>query len=250
MYFYRSGYLYYIILALDVFCVIHMLRRGTVNRWLYLVIFLPAIGGLIYLYYEVFSSRRLNTSKIDLVGMINPGSKIKKLEDELRFTDTFANKVKLADAYLEAGQTDKAIALYEASLTGAFAENEHVMAQLVIAHHAKQQYAKAIKLAQKIYKLPQFIRSKAHLAYAKALEESGNIEQAEAEFKAMKGRFSYFEQRYEYGMFLIRIGRDNDAAAVLTDMLNEEKHLGSVERRTNRQWFTKAKDELRKIPVL
>jgi hypothetical protein len=31
---------------------------------------------------------------------------------KLRFTDTFANRVKLADAYLEAGLTDKALEIY------------------------------------------------------------------------------------------------------------------------------------------
>jgi hypothetical protein len=44
------------------------------------------------------------------------------------------------DAYLNAGQTDKAISLYESSLSGAFEENEHVRAQLSIAYFTKQRY--------------------------------------------------------------------------------------------------------------
>jgi hypothetical protein len=32
-------------------------------------------------------------------------------------------------------------------------------------------------------------------------------------------------------------------------MLNEEPHLGPVEKKTNREWLAKAKDELKKIPV-
>jgi hypothetical protein len=181
--------------------------------------------------------------------MLNPGSKLKKLEDEMRFTDTFANKVKLADAYLASGYTDKAIELYESSMAGAFVENEYVMAQLVIAYYDKQEYEPSITMAQKIYKLPQFARSKAHLLYARSLENTGNVEQAETEFKLMKGRFSYFQQRYEYGQFLLRAGRDQEAANMFTEMLNEVKHLGSVERRTSREWFAKAKDGLRRIPV-
>lgn len=248
MYFDQSSYFYYIVPALDVFCVIHMIRRGTVNRWIWLVIFLPLVGALVYLYYEVLS-RRIHTSKIDLDSVLNPGGKIRKLEDELRFTDTFANKVKLADAYLATGQTDRAIELYESSLAGAFVENEYVMAQLIVAYFQKQEYDKVIVLAKKLYRLPQFARSKAHMLYAQALEKSGDMEQAEAEFKLMKGRFSYFEQRYQYGLFLIRAGRDQDAASIFSDMLAEEKHLSAVERRTSREWFAKAKDELRKIPV-
>jgi len=182
---------------------------------------------------------KMNTSPVN----------IRKLEEELRFTDTFANKVKLADAYLASGQTDKAIDLYKASLTGAFAENEHVIAQLIVAYYNLEQYEEVIPLAKKIYKLQQFARSKAHLLYALSLENIGEIELAENEFKAMKGRYSYFEQRYQYGLFLMRQDRDEDAWTIFTDMLNEEPHLGAVEKKSNRIWFTKTKEELRKINV-
>ena len=38
MYFNQGSYFYYIVLALNIYCVIHMIRRGTVNRWIWLVI--------------------------------------------------------------------------------------------------------------------------------------------------------------------------------------------------------------------
>lgn len=247
--FFNGSYFYYITLGLNIYCIIHSYNRGTLNKWIWLIIFIPVIGSLIYIYSEILSNRRLNTPKIDVGAVLNPGGKLKKLEDELRFTDTFANKVKLADAYLAAGYIDKAIDLYMASLTGAFAENEHVMAQLVIAYYQEQRYAEAIALAKKLYKLPQFPRSKAHMCYALSLEGIGDMEAAETEFKAMRGRYSYFEPRYQYGLFLVRQGRDNDAYTIFSEMLDEERHLGSMEKKANRVWLAKAKDELRKLPV-
>jgi hypothetical protein len=245
-----NGY-YYLIIGLQIYCGIHSYRRGTLSRWIIMIVFLPVIGSLVYLYSEVLSNRSsfrsIRKPTIDVGAVLNPGGKLKKLEDELRFTDTFANKVKLADAYLAAGYTDKAVDLYEASLTGAFAENEHVLAQLIVAYFEQQRYEEVIPLAKKLYKLPQFARSKAHMLYAMSLEYTGNAEQAENEFKAMKGRYSYFEQRYQYGLFLMRAGRDKDAWQIFTEMLNEEQHLGQVERKSNRVWFAKTKDELRKI---
>ncbi|HWZ05072.1 MAG TPA: hypothetical protein VNX40_15755 [Mucilaginibacter sp.] len=242
---------YYIIVGLQIFCGIHSYRRGTLNRWIYLIALAPVIGSIIYLYSEVLSNkstfRTVNKPTINIGATINPGGRIKKLEEELQFTNTFANKVKLADAYLAAGQTDKAIDLYKSSLTGAFDENEHVMAQLIIAYYSQQRYEEVIPLAKKLYKLPQFARSKAHLLYAQSLENLGKTDEAEVEFKAMKGRYSYFEQRYEYGLFLMRQERDDDAWQIFTDMLAEEPHLGSIEKKSNRVWLIKAKDELRKI---
>jgi len=250
MHFYFGSY-YYIIIGLQIFCGIHSYRRGTLNRWIFLIIFLPVIGSAIYLYSEVLSNKRSFIKPINNGPgkIVSSAGAIKKLEEELRFTDTFANKVKLADAYLAAGFTDKAIDLYKASLTGAFSENEHVMAQLIVAYFEQQRYEEVIPLAKKLYRLPQFARSKAHVLYALSLENTGQEELAENEFKAMKGRFSYFEQRYQYGLFLMRAGKDREAWQIFTDMLDEEPHLGQLEKKSNRIWFSKAKDELRKIGV-
>ena len=247
---YNYGSYSIVIIGLVIFCLVHSYRRGTLSRWIFMLILLPVIGCLYYIYSEIISNR--NSFKVKTINPAKtrgPSVSIKKLEDELHFTDTFTNRVRLADAYLAAGQTDKAIDLYKASLTGAFAENEHVIAQLITAYYEQQRFEEVIPLAKKIYKLQQFPRSKAHLLYALALENTGNIEQAETEFKAMKGRFSYFEQRYQYGLFLMRQDRDEDAWNIFNDMLNEEPHLGAVEKKANRIWFIKTKEELRKINV-
>lgn len=245
-----GGSYYYLILILEAFCIIHCLRRGTQQKWLWILIVLNVIGCCIYIYSEILTNRSaLRMPKVDVGAVLNPGVKLKRLEDELRFTDTFANKIKLADAYLEAGFTDKAVDLYQTSLTGAFAENEHVLAQLIVAYSEQGRYAEIIPIAKKLYKLPQFPRSKAHIGYAIALENTGHVDLAEAEFKAMKGRYSYFGPRYEYGMFLVRQGRDEDAYQIFTDILNEVPQLSAMERKASKVWFGKAKDELKRLSV-
>jgi hypothetical protein len=214
--------------------------------------FIPAIGCLIYLYSEVLSNRnsvgtQFKKTTVNITDTLNPSGKIKKLEEELRFTNTFANKIKLADAYLSAGDTQKAIDLYKSSLTGAFDENEYVMAQLIVAYYEQERYDEVIPLAKKLYKLPQFARSQAHILYARSLENTGHPELAEAEFKLMKGRYAYFEARYQYGLFLERQDRIEDAYDLFTEMLDEENHLGPIEKKANRLWLSKVKEELRKI---
>jgi hypothetical protein len=46
---------------------------------------------------------------------------------------------------------------------------------------------------------------------------------------------------------LMRANRDDEAWQIFTDMLNEEQHLSAMERKINRVWFSKTKEELRKI---
>ncbi|MXV14253.1 hypothetical protein [Hufsiella ginkgonis] len=238
---------YYVIVGLQALCVFHSFRRGTQGRWLFVIVLLPVVGCLAYIYSEILANRRVKTPNIDLAAVFNPGARIKRLEDALRFSDTFNNKIRLADAYLEAGYNNRAIAVYEPALTGAFAENEHGLSQLVIAYFNEERYDDAIRAAKKVYRASQFNRSKAHIIYAQALERNGQPDLAEKEFKAMKGRYSCFEHRYHYGEFLKRAGRHGDAQQVFGEMMDEAPHLGAVEKKTSRVWINKAKEELKKM---
>ena len=245
--FLNSSYYYYIIIGLQAICVIHCLRKGKNQQWIWLIVFLPLIGCLVYIFQEMFSGNEIKQVQSGVSTIINPTGSIRKLETQLKFSDTFNNRVALADAYLSTGATDRAIELYESSLTGAFTENEHVHFQLIIAYCLKKDYESVLPLAKKIYNLPQFARSKAHIAYAIALEHTGNKAQAEKEYQLMRARFSNFEARYNYGRFLIRDNRFDDARQLYKSIAEEETQLSSRERKYNRHWINLCKEELRKI---
>ena len=245
--FFSNHYLFYITIVLQAICVIHCLKKGNDRRWILAIVFLPLMGCIAYVFSEMFTGRDIKNVQEGVGAVFNPSGRIKKLEDNLRFSDTFNNKVALADAYLGVGQTTKAIALYESSLTGNFTENEYVLRQLIIAFSIAKRYADVVPLAQKIYRLPQFPRSKEHILYAIALEHTGKPEQAEVEFKMMKARYSNFESRFQYGQFLIRANRTEEARQLYAEILGEFSHLGSVEKRTSAVWFAKTKEELRKM---
>jgi hypothetical protein len=245
--FFANSYYYYIPIALQAVCVIHCLRRGNQNRWIWVIVFLPVVGSLIYIFSEMITGREIDNVASGVGSVLNPGGSIRKLEEQLRFTDTFDNRVALADAYLAAGKTNEAIALYQQSLTGVFTENEYVIKQLIVAYAAIGRHADIIPLARKIYSSPQFAKSRVHILYAMALEQTGKSDLAEKEFQLMNGRFAYFEARYQYALFLQRAGRNEEAKQLLDNMVNEGGHLSSRERRANQVWINKAKDEVRKI---
>jgi len=192
---------YYVTIALQAFCVFHCIRKGNQNKWIWIIVFLPLVGCLIYFFTEIVNSRDIQKVQSGLGEVLNPSGSIRKLEENLRFADTFNNIIALADAYLYSGEVDKAIHLYESSLKGAFTENEHVLSQLVIAYHKKQRYKELIATAEKIYHLPQFPFSRPHILYAQALAKEGLKEKAEKEFKKMNGKYSHYEGRYYYGLF-------------------------------------------------
>lgn len=241
---------YYIVIGLQVICVLHALRRNTHQKWIWMIVFLPVVGALIYIFTEMFSRREVQNVQSNLSNLsnvINPGGRITKLEEKLRFSDTFNNRIELADAYLANNQTDKAIKLYEQSLTGAFTENEHVRGQLALAYFAQQRYEEVVKIASPLITLPQFSRSRVHLLYALSLAYTGDEAKAEKEFKLMNGQFANYEARYNYGIFLEKAERKEEAIRQFRQILDESTHLSSREKNTNREWFQLSKDTLRKL---
>ena len=242
-----SGQFYVITVILQAICVIHCLKNKTSNNWIWLIVFLPMIGCLIYFFSEILTRSQLRNFQSGFGEMISPSGSIKKLEDNLRFSDTFQNRVSLADAYFMNRQYDKAVELYESSLKGVFSENEYVLAQLVMVYNQQKRYPDIIECAEKIYNRPQFQRSKAHIFYAVALAQTGMIEKAEKEFLKMNTRFSNFEARFYYSQFLESLSRTEEAKNILLDLIDEFPRLTHVERKETREWVTKAKTYLDQI---
>jgi len=245
--FFANKYFYFITIVLQLICVVHCVRRGRQqNNWIWIIVFLPVVGCLAYIFTEIFTGSEIQNVQAGVGTMFNPGGRVRRLENNLKFADTFANRVALADAYLANGQADKAIELYESSLTGNFTENEYALNQLIIAYFQVKRYEDILPIAAKIYKLPQFARSRAHILYAAALGYIGHPEAAEKEFKTMKSKFSNYEARYYYGRFLINAGRHEEAFALYNEMVNESSHLSPPERRYNSNWIAQARGELKK----
>lgn len=245
--FFDNNYYYYVVIGLQAICVIHALRRNLHQKWIWLIVFLPAIGSLIYIFTEMFNRRDVQNVQTNLSNVLNPGGQISKLEERLRFSDTFNNRISLADAYLSNGQTEKAVKLYESSLTGAFVENEHVRGQLVLAYFSMKRYEDVVSIASKIVQLPQFTRSKVHIHYALSLAYCGEEEKAEKEFKLMNGQFANYEARYNYGIFLEMAGRKEEAIQQFNQLLQESTHLSTREKASYREWFQLSRDAIKKL---
>src|SRR5215204_5904469 len=94
-----GGQYYAIIIVFQAICVIHCLKNKTSNNWIWLIVFLPLIGCLIYFFSEILTLSQIRNFQSGFGEMISPSGSIKKLEDNLRFSDTFQNRVLLADAY-------------------------------------------------------------------------------------------------------------------------------------------------------
>ena len=243
--FYTNPNFYYITIGLQALCVWHAIRKGRQNNWIWIIVFLPIVGCIAYVFTEMFTGRDIRRVQSGVVEALVPTRRIKQLEENLRFADTFNNRVALADAYLENEMTDQAIELYQSSLRDNFTENEYVRSKLVQAYAFRKQWTEVLPLAKKIISLPQFNRSETHVAYAVALSHTGHPAEAEAEFKKMKAKYSNHAARLEYARFLDREGRTEEGLQMLEEMVREGRQLSGQERYANRAWLEEARTELR-----
>jgi hypothetical protein len=235
---------YYLIIGLEGICVFHCVKKGNQGKWIWIIVCVPVIGSLIYIFSEIITKRDIGTVQSNISTIIFPTGRIKDLEKKLEFANTFDNKVALADAYLASGSIQQAIELYESCIVGVFSDNEYVITKLIISYYHAERYADAVKIAQKILRSTDFNKSHAHVLYALCLEKTGNSDQAEKELESMKGKYSNFEGRLNYGQFLIRANRSQEAKVIFSEMLQEASHMTSSESRGCNRWLRQAREEL------
>lgn len=238
---------YYVVIILQAICVFHSIRSGNQSKWIWIIVFLPFIGSIVYIFTEVVKRRHVSAIQNTVVNMVNPGGRISDLEKQFKYSNTFVNRSALADAYLQNGMNEKAIELYEPGLTGIFQNNEHVIMQLIIAYYNVGRYEDVIRIAPKVSGSMNFSKTRNNLLYAFALEKTGRTNLVEKEYKAMNHRFSNYEARYNYGCYLLRQNRKEDAGLIFYDVVEEGQQMSRKEKGENSVWIDKSKEEWSKL---
>jgi Uncharacterized protein conserved in bacteria containing a divergent form of TPR repeats len=234
---------YYIIVALQGFCVYHCYTHRNNYYWIFAIIFLPLVGSILYLLMNVFQKRDIEKVQESLVTAINPSKKIKDLEKKFKFSETFENQVSLADAYLNEGMYEEAIKNYRASLKDVFVNDFYVISKLVEAYYYAEDYDNTIQYVDKIKDNPSFRKSKASFLYGLALEKTGNMASAEEYLRVFDAPYSNFNERLELSRFLVRQNKIEEAKEVLQEMISESEHMSRQSFKTNREAIKKAKEE-------
>ncbi len=240
------GYAYYIVPVLQIICVLHVLRTNRSRDWIWLLIFLPLVGCIIYFIKEIYPSLRHSSLNTENVKTLFPSGRIKKLEQNLKIADTAANRLLLADEYARQNNFEKALELTSLSLNGLNADNPDMMLKMGRYAFGAGKFVESLEWLQKAYKGKnnRFDRPEDELLMAKALHQSGDIEGAAQSFQQIIRIHHSIEGRYFYGLLLKEKG-DKDAARTQFQAIIEEKDLNPKHvRKANSQWFGLAKKEL------
>ncbi|WP_161992013.1 tetratricopeptide repeat protein [Flagellimonas algicola] len=169
------------------------------------------------------------------------------MEKKLKFSETFENRVALADAYLEEGLYPEAIAYYESSLKDVFSKDFYVISNLLEAHYYNSNREEVVVCAEKILDNPKFRKSKASFLYALTLEKMGNAQSAEEVLRTFDAPYSSFSERLELARFLQRQNKPEDAKELYQEMVSEFENMSKPNFRQNRHLIKIIREELQAL---
>src|SRR5690606_6085484 len=164
---------------------------------------------------QVYNKRDAEKLQDNLVNIIHPTKRIKDLEKKLRFSETYQNRVNLADAYLENKDYKNAIPHYLDALHDNLQNDLYATKQLVECYFNVEDYNNVILYAENIKDSQEFIKSKSQFFYGLALEKLERLDEAEINLKQIDIRYSFYEERFVLAKFLLHRNKTEEAKTIL-----------------------------------
>lgn len=260
-YFLYAYVMHLIILALpyilQLALIIHIIKTNKPFYWLYLIIFIPYLGGAAYILLEllpaVLSSREIRRAGENLARTLNPSAELKKLEEQLKNQDTVNNRSALAQAYIEAERFTDALPLLQSCLAGPFADDASLLFLHAQALYGCGRVEEAAAIVEKLQKKRVFSSIKEKLFELQV--RSSLLKQPLLEdFEKLWNESKNFEAGFYYVKALAETsGSDDDAAfqnveanrekarLVIEDMQRILKTYRNFSRSMGAEWLKKAK---------
>ena len=237
-------------IVLLIVCVVHAIRTGRIFPWIYVIVFLPLIGSLIYIGMailpELVGARRVRALGASVRDLADPHRGLREAHREAGLVGSVDAKRGLAEQYMARGHYADAEALYKDALQGQFQEDPALLLGLARAQFMSGDGAGAQASLDALQKAdPSFVSGDAHLLYARALEMQGKDLEALEEYKKLARYFAGQEARARYGLLLKRLGHADEAHALFQEILRLLDGAPSRYRRAQREWGDIAKQNLR-----
>lgn len=238
---------YYLIVALQAFCIYHAFRNYKPYYWYFLIFFIPVIGSLIYIITQVYSKNNADKIQSELTSIINPTKKIRDLEKKIGFSDTYANRIELADAYAANNDFSNAIFNYKETLKDTAQNDLYARQQLVLCYFQLKDYVGVVEQSELIINKPEFKGSKQQFCYGIALKELNQLEKAEKELKQIDRPYSNYDERLELAKFYLENNRTTEGKELLKEISIESQHMTKPNRRIYRNTIIEVERLLKSI---
>jgi hypothetical protein len=239
-------------LAAKCACILHVVRTNRNTQWIWLIIIFPIGGPLIYFIAEIWPDLkhgRRGGVGINIRLPQNPEKAIKRLTEELEFTNTVEKRVQLAHAYAAAGRYPEAIETVSACLRGVFKDDAVLTFERAKLHAAASQPREALTDLEALDRLKsKHARYERQLLVARCHEKLGQADAARTAYEQALLLSVGEEARCGYAQWLAAHGEPETAKKLFDEIVRNAKHGGGAYRRANREWIKQAKTQLSALP--
>ena len=239
------------ILAIQVTCVVHLVKTGRNPLWLTALIFLPMVGAIAYLIVEVLpglsGNRHVRTVRAKATAALDPERELRAARDALDLTDTVANRVRLGDAASELSRWSEAEAAYREAIAKA-PDDAQTQAKLARTIFEQGHAGEALALFDGLDPpAGQSERDRQGLLRARMLEHLGRNEEALAIYADVVTRLPGEEARCRYAALLLAEGWEKRARKVLEEVEGRAKRLDRQQRPAEAEMYRWAADALARL---
>ncbi|MDO7842640.1 tetratricopeptide repeat protein [Sphingomonas immobilis] len=243
--------LYLAMFAIQVACIIDVIRNGRNQLWIMALMFLPGASAFAYVILEVLpriqNNRHVRTAHAKAVDALNPEREVKAARHALDIADTAANRLRMADALTALGRHPEALPYYHDAIergpldmrTGeklARSQFETGDAATALATLEANPPASA-----------QSDRDRQGLLRARILDALGRKEEALEIYADLVTRMPGEETRCRYAALLIEQGWDKKALGVLEEVEARMKLLDRQQRAAEADMYRWAMERLREL---
>lgn len=228
--------------------ILHVLRTGRDMRWIFLILFIPGLGAVIYFVAEVLPSLNQNVTARRTVrrlqGVVDPNRGLKSTLLDYERNPSVETASRHADELTRAGRYDEAIKVCNEARTGLFEDDPKILSSLANAEFAAGRHRETIATLDRLRETnPSFRSPDGHLIYARALEESNDSNRAIDEYASLARYYPGAEARVRQALLHKKLGRTDEAAAMLDAILKDARLAPKHFQRSQREWIDLAKRE-------
>ena len=239
----------YLTYFIQILLVIHVLKTGRNRYWIWLLIFLPLIGGVAYLVVEIIPEFSAGITgqraRRGVRKLIDPAADIRTHAAAWEQSSNADNGRRYAQALLAAGRAAEASEILNQVLGGFFKTDPALKLLQAQAQFDQEQWGPSLATLEDLQKHnPDHRSPEGHLLYARTLEQTGRSDEAITEYRAVAGYYPGAQARFRLGLALKNSGQGKEAGEEFRSMIRDAELAPTHFRKTEKNWLDRAGKEL------
>jgi len=233
-------------LLLQIFAIVHFIRRRPDMYWIFIILFLGPLGAAIYILVEVIPDAGLLGQSFKVFPR---RKRIHELETMVRDNPSSGNYEELGDLYMDDGRLQPARVAFDKAIAARADTLDPFYRRGVCALLLGDAAAALPDLERVVAKEPDYDFHRAAGLLAHAYAQTGQKEKAEALFRQATGASTSSETYLNFAAMLAAQGRTAEAREWAQKVLDKKPSMPAYLRRRERPWFRSARDILKKLPA-